>query len=415
MKKRFFILLIIMILFSSGLALATKLEVDYPTIPEVEKPNEKTLDVDYYRYIFYGAIALGGIIGFVVIVYGGILYLASTGNPELIKKGKEYIYSSITGLTILLCSYLILITLNPNLIDFQSVAVPSVASTLGSGTYLCKEDQAGEMFSSWTDYETYLEQLDAFHRSKNSKEKIEIADEMQGTVANLNKTLININKNCAKRGSDREIPKTIQASTNSICFVPQKNWLSSSREVTAIYGAILYEEKDYNSKSETGKGNAFYEHIIRGDAIANLYPRCFPTSFRPTSIISFQYPYSGNRNGPDLDIIYFEGINYNIGLKQEKNGDKDGKKERTISIKGNEPYKIEAFEFSPYSIKIPGGVLAILQTSDEKITHLTGDDNNLRDNIPITEPGECESAPAGEVCRKPIAKKIIIIPVAKIY
>jgi len=61
-------------------------------------------------------VKIAGIIVFGVLIYGGIRYLTSVGSPSAIADAKDQIFSAFLGLIILLFSYLILNTLNPQLI-----------------------------------------------------------------------------------------------------------------------------------------------------------------------------------------------------------------------------------------------------------------------------------------------------------
>ena len=48
---------------------------------------------------FYNfALMIGGILAFGAVVYGGILYAASMGNPSRQSEGKEWIKSALLGL-----------------------------------------------------------------------------------------------------------------------------------------------------------------------------------------------------------------------------------------------------------------------------------------------------------------------------
>lgn len=53
-------------------------------------------------------LPLGSVLAGLVIIYGGILYSTSGGEPSKVQKGKEYIVGAITGEILLLCAYLII-------------------------------------------------------------------------------------------------------------------------------------------------------------------------------------------------------------------------------------------------------------------------------------------------------------------
>jgi 3D (Asp-Asp-Asp) domain-containing protein len=54
---------------------------------------------------------------------GGLLWLISGGDASRISQAKELIIGSITGLVILSASYIILLQVNPNLVNLKSIAL----------------------------------------------------------------------------------------------------------------------------------------------------------------------------------------------------------------------------------------------------------------------------------------------------
>lgn len=65
-----------------------------------------------YIYI----ISIAGAIALVFLIIGGIRYLTSSGQPDKLKEARKQILAAFWGIIILLASYLILITINPQLI-----------------------------------------------------------------------------------------------------------------------------------------------------------------------------------------------------------------------------------------------------------------------------------------------------------
>ena len=88
-------------------------EVSYPQFFGVS-PEGGGL-VNYINYIFNAALGIGGILAFVMIVVGGVKLMVSGGNPSKISDAKDQITSAIIGLLLLLGSWLILNTINPQL------------------------------------------------------------------------------------------------------------------------------------------------------------------------------------------------------------------------------------------------------------------------------------------------------------
>jgi len=118
-KQTFLILLFCFSLFVSliGFVSARETEVVYPEIPGAIRPTTtKALLPEYVRYIFSFAIFISGLAVFGSLVYGGVQYVTSAGNVAALSDAKDRIFSSFIGLTIILSSYLILTTINPQLV-----------------------------------------------------------------------------------------------------------------------------------------------------------------------------------------------------------------------------------------------------------------------------------------------------------
>lgn len=122
-KKFLFIFTVsVLLLFSLvGFGLSQgETEIIYPRLPTstgVTPPTTtKTLLPDYIKYLFTFSISIAGLIAFGSLVYGGVLYVMSTGDPSSLNAAKERISSAGLGLVILLSSYLILTTINPQLV-----------------------------------------------------------------------------------------------------------------------------------------------------------------------------------------------------------------------------------------------------------------------------------------------------------
>ena len=98
------------------------LEIDYPTAPSdptgdpvVTPDTTKTTLPEYIKYLFNFLIGIGGILAFAVFLYGGTMWLLSAGNPGIIGPAKKKMMNGGMGLALLLCSYLIIYTINPDL------------------------------------------------------------------------------------------------------------------------------------------------------------------------------------------------------------------------------------------------------------------------------------------------------------
>ncbi|MFC1789439.1 hypothetical protein ACFLYY_00505 [Patescibacteria group bacterium] len=143
MKKIFLLPLVIFLIFGtvSFISAQRDLEVDYPDMPGGITPTtvEGTKLPDYVKYIFNFAIGISGLLAVGVIVFGGARYTASAGNPTTTSDAKEQIIAGIAGLIILLSSWLILTTINPQLVIFEEPELLDISITGAPGVWLCEE------------------------------------------------------------------------------------------------------------------------------------------------------------------------------------------------------------------------------------------------------------------------------------
>lgn len=99
------------------------------TIPN---PNCATDISGFVPAVFTLLIALAGGLAVIMIVIGGFQYL-STDAVSGKSEGKERIQNAILGLLLAIASYMILNTLNPQILDFN-LTVQNVGSTIRSAT-----------------------------------------------------------------------------------------------------------------------------------------------------------------------------------------------------------------------------------------------------------------------------------------
>lgn len=72
---------------------------------------------DYLGNLYLWFLGFVGIAALWAFVYGGVLYMFSGANPTLVGKAKTQIVNGIFGLLLAAGSYLLLYTINPDLIE----------------------------------------------------------------------------------------------------------------------------------------------------------------------------------------------------------------------------------------------------------------------------------------------------------
>lgn len=96
-------------------------------------PNSSSTSPGAFVANFYSfALIIAGILAFGVIVYGGIKYMASAGNPSAAGDAKEWIEAALLGLLLLAGSYFILKVVNPQLVDLNLPPIASATVTSAS-------------------------------------------------------------------------------------------------------------------------------------------------------------------------------------------------------------------------------------------------------------------------------------------
>jgi len=91
--------------------------INFPEIPGTENLDPAKGIPELIAFVYLIGLWLVGIAVFVQITGGGVTWLLSAGKPGEIEKAKAQITNAIFGLVLLLSSYVILNTINPDLIN----------------------------------------------------------------------------------------------------------------------------------------------------------------------------------------------------------------------------------------------------------------------------------------------------------
>lgn len=101
---------------------AQEIQLEQP-LPGEETP---TSIPGWVRYLYLFGLGIVGAVALIVLIYAGIEYILSGTNIISKDEAKKRIWSAITGLLILLFSYVILYTINPNLVQLKFDTLPTV-------------------------------------------------------------------------------------------------------------------------------------------------------------------------------------------------------------------------------------------------------------------------------------------------
>lgn len=109
-----------------------------PIILEVPFNNTTTSEglpeyiADMYRFLVLAA----AIAAVVMIMFSGLKWASAAGNSAMISDAKERIKSAFFGLAIALASYMVLVLINPNLVQFPSICPDSLDFSQQYGNWI---------------------------------------------------------------------------------------------------------------------------------------------------------------------------------------------------------------------------------------------------------------------------------------
>ncbi len=86
---------------------------------------------NYFQWVFSFGISLAGIFAVLMIVIGGIEYVAAYGDPNRISSARNRINQALLGLLLAICAWLILYTINPNFIK-GTFTIPSISKPIST-------------------------------------------------------------------------------------------------------------------------------------------------------------------------------------------------------------------------------------------------------------------------------------------
>ncbi len=119
MKKYTSLIFLIFSLFLPNIASAAlNLNLDYPSFTIGTQTFDLNVNQDLNQIVawfYYFIIGIAGLSAFVMLVWGGVQYLTSAGNPTATGDARDRIKSALLGLLLILTSWLILQVINPSL------------------------------------------------------------------------------------------------------------------------------------------------------------------------------------------------------------------------------------------------------------------------------------------------------------
>jgi hypothetical protein len=91
------------------------LNLTYPRLPGGFKLEDATNLPDLVAWLYTFFVMISGLAAFVMIVWGGVQWMSSQGNPTATGDAKDKIKMALLGLLLVLSSFIILQIINPEL------------------------------------------------------------------------------------------------------------------------------------------------------------------------------------------------------------------------------------------------------------------------------------------------------------
>ncbi len=127
MRKYIFIIILLFAINCALLAInympytamaQVKLETGLPPIAGQPLPSEGL--PQYINYLFIFGLGIIAILALTQMMIGGLTYILAAGNVAKVEDAKDTIKQALIGLGLLLVSYLLLNTINPDLVNLRT-------------------------------------------------------------------------------------------------------------------------------------------------------------------------------------------------------------------------------------------------------------------------------------------------------
>lgn len=273
--KKIMVVLVVLTAIFSFAAEAAAAEGD-PTVlaplPGVaDKAGDTTTFNQYIPAIFNLAIGLSAVFAVFMIVVGGLQYM-STDAIQKKSDGKERIKNSVYGLIMVICAYLVLYTINPNLLkldlNIETISIKSDNSAWSSTASDNSVSTAGvamtpEQIKASDEIRQYLSSNNVYtYRSACTEGQTTGCVNLNGLSNILQGDLIAFNNACDASGSDCAVSITggteAGHSTNSLHNYGQAVDLSKSSS-----SLNSYIQKNYLNKTEVNyKGTNYTRYTL---------------------------------------------------------------------------------------------------------------------------------------------------------
>lgn len=259
----------------------------YPASCETSAGGQTNCEIPwiaiYIKAIYNYMLIIGGIVAVIALMIGGIIWLVSAGNASRISEAKSWITGSITGVTILLTSYILLYQINPELVNLKPLKLRSIDPVAGDTTVPSVNGSAGGPFTSGATAD-YIKTIGIYcPQSGGSKEIKKIAESFKGKLVyrlgskNGKGDEYDVNKPQEKYGLS--CPNNKNWGEKVVCydcsgFVRQVLWCAGFTKDPGSGTSIIFPGTEKINKCETTNNKPAIngKELVEGDLIG-WYPK----------------------------------------------------------------------------------------------------------------------------------------------
>jgi hypothetical protein len=203
----------------------------------------------YIHAVYNYLIVIGGIVATIALMLGGVIWLMSAGNASRITEAKSWIGGSITGVLILLTSYVLLNHINPNLVGLRYIELETIERIIAGDLASSSNDGwEGSPFTANATAE-HLTAIDIYcPQSGGSSEIKQIAESFKGKVVyrlgSKNGKGDEYNRNNAQQTYGLKCPNSDPWKENVVCydcsgFIRQVLWCAGLEDPGLWTGTIF--------------------------------------------------------------------------------------------------------------------------------------------------------------------------------
>ncbi|KKU77357.1 MAG: hypothetical protein A2214_00805 [Candidatus Harrisonbacteria bacterium RIFOXYA1_FULL_48_8] len=227
MKKLIFIIFVLLLLASASVTLAqTTL-----TVPIPGGPSQIANPAQYIRTVYQFSLGFGGLAAMGIIVFAAIKRIVSAGNVAQVGDANDMIKQAVIGLVLLFSAFLILYTINPNLVSLKLETLEGIVL----------DPVAGESF---------LNKINALNALAIQSNKA------AGTAAALQVAANQVQAEADKSGDPLKIAKAeLQVAEANVAAAEALAQWNTDLVNEAVYKCLHYDELGLSKTSTLTKDN----------------------------------------------------------------------------------------------------------------------------------------------------------------